>query len=407
LASASRLPGDAIIAASGDIGELVGRGLIVPLEDDAFNQAEFKRREIFDLVRLREMAWGRATVAVPLGSPQLLLAYRIDVFDKLGLAPPATWAEYQAVAERLNDPAALGEFAPVEGQSWHAAVEPLADGWAAELLLARAAAYALHHDQISPLFEYATMKPLIAGPPYVRALQELVDAAQASGFAAEPVTPQQAVQELSARRAAMAIGWPAPAAVDEALAGRLIADDTIGFAPLPGSTEAYRFATQTWEPREEGDSPHVPLLAVSGRMGAIAATTAEPNRTAGLLAWLAGPEISAVVGPHGAATTLFRASHVKSADRWTGALGPAASRRYAETLATALALPRAFPGLRLPGRSDYLAALDRAVREALAGDVPPSEALQSAAAEWDRITERLGRDTQRRANALSLGQEAL
>jgi hypothetical protein len=59
--------------------------------------------------------------------------------------------------------------------------------------------------------------------------------------------------------------------------------------------------------------------------------------------------------------------------------------------------------LTLPGRPDYLATLDVAVQKAVAG-TPPSDALSEAANQWKSITEKLGIDTQRRANQRSLGQ---
>ena len=84
-------------------------------------------------------------------------------------------------------------------------------------------------------------------------------------------------------------------------------------------------------------------------------------------------------------------------------LSPEASRQYADSLANSLSLPRAFPGLRLPGRLDYLAALDEAVLQALDGK-PAAEALSAAAKRWQEITDKLGVESQRRANARSLGQ---
>jgi len=57
----------------------------------------------------------------------------------------------------------------------------------------------------------------------------------------------------------------------------------------------------------------------------------------------------------------------------------------------------------LPGRADYLTALDEAVRQALDGK-PAAHALAEAAQKWNAITDRIGREAQIRANARSLGQ---
>ncbi len=59
--------------------------------------------------------------------------------------------------------------------------------------------------------------------------------------------------------------------------------------------------------------------------------------------------------------------------------------------------------LRLPGRGEYLRALDNAVRSTVSGEQTSEEALGEVAQAWREITERLGVDTQRRAYLHSLG----
>src|SRR5690606_24495236 len=81
LMAANRLPGDIVIFAVGDVGSLAERGLILPLDDDALDTAEYDRQDIFDQVRLRDISWGNRTFAAPLGSPQFLLVYRADTFE--------------------------------------------------------------------------------------------------------------------------------------------------------------------------------------------------------------------------------------------------------------------------------------------------------------------------------------
>jgi multiple sugar transport system substrate-binding protein len=50
--------------------------------------------------------------------------------------------------------------------------------------------------------------------------------------------------------------------------------------------------------------------------------------------------------------------------------------------------------LRIRGSAEYLNVLDVEVSRALAGEVTSQEALDSVAAQWDEITDRLGRDEQ-------------
>jgi hypothetical protein len=70
-------------------------------------------------------------------------------------------------------------------------------------------------------------------------------------------------------------------------------------------------------------------------------------------------------------------------------------------------LPRTFPGPRLPGRAEYLAALDKAVQQAVAGEKPLADALTEADARWREITKERGLAGQQRALARSLGQQSL
>jgi multiple sugar transport system substrate-binding protein len=388
--NANRLAGDAIVFPSGYVGELAEREMIVPLADEALAGAKFDRRDIFDQVRLRDIQWGNRTLAVPLGSPQLLLVYRRDLFSERSLDPPRTWQEYQQVIERLTAGSQDGEPKTVP------AAEPLADGWAGKMLLARAAAYVTHRDQVSPLFHYTTLEPLITRPPYVRALEELVAAHQAASAVAD-LTPEAALAELCAGRALMALTWPSPQPRDAK-----VCDGPLGFALLPGSSEAYNFPRAKWEPRAAGEETHVPLLGMSGRVAAVTSTTPDADRAQRFLAWLASREMSPLVGPASSGTTLHRQSHLTDPSRWTAGLDAAAAASYAQTLQQSAALQR-FVSLPLPGRNEYLAALDDAVQAAVAGDKSPADALAAASAKWQEITAARGLDKQRRALQRSLG----
>jgi ABC-type glycerol-3-phosphate transport system substrate-binding protein len=402
LLSASRLPGDVVVFPAGYVGHLVERELIVPLDDQPLAGSEFDRRDIFDQVRLRDIAWGNRTVAVPLGSPQLLLAYRPDVLEAHGIAPPSTWGEYQQAIDKLTSSESKNRLPEL------AAIEPTADGWAGQSLLARAAAYVTHRDQVSPLFNYATLDPLLTAKPYERALAELVAAHQGTvaheGTVADrEFTPEQAFQELEAGRAAMAITWAPPTPTRQAAEPGKI---PIAFRPLPGANEVFNFARKSWEPRGETEDRHVPLLATTGRLAAVTSTTASAREAQSLLVWLAGREVSPLVSPASGGTTLFRESQMADARRWTGGLPAKASQSYAAALKQSASLPR-YLSLRLPGREEYLAVLDAAVRSALAGEQTPAEALAAASDKWKAITAEIGVEKQRRALARDLGLQSL
>lgn len=397
---AKRLPGDLIVYPAGLMGELVEAGLIAPIPDRILENDAFALRDIYKPIRLNEMKWGDKVYALPLGSPQFVLVYRADIFTKLGLKPPQSWSEYDALAIRLANRDELGELAPAADAPWHGAAQPLAPGYAGQVLLARSAAYAAHKEQVSPLLELATLKPLINQPPYVRALTEMVGVQKADQGKLRLLTPGEAYQEIALGRCAMAITWPTAAAMKDAPADQL---KPLGFAVLPGASDVYDFSDKKWSVRQADEDPHVPLLAVSGRMVSVTATSGEQEAAENMATWLAGSEASARISPASPHVTLFRISQEPDAAQWTGPLGDNGKREYVAALRQIQELPQRSQGIRLPGRENYVAALDEAVIDALQGKRSPEEALAHASAEWVKITARRGPDSQRAALERSLG----
>ncbi len=401
-AAAKRLPGDLIVYPAGQLGELAEAGLLAPISSRTLENDAFAMRDIYKLLRLHEMKWGDKVVGLPLGSPQLMLVYRLDIFARLQIKPPRTWAEYDALAARLAKREELGELAPPADATWRGTVEPLAPSYAGQMLLARSATYAAHKEQISPLLDISSLKALIDQPPYVRALKEMAATCGETKAKLPQFTPAQAYQELAQGRCAMAIAWPssATATADKAVAGRAA---NLGFAELPGASETYDFGKKQWAARSAGESPHVPLLAVSGRMVSVTATSGEQEASENMATWLAGSEVAVQISPSSPDTTLFRVSQEPDAASWLGSIGDQGRGEYVAALRQTQERPQHSQGIRLPGRREYLSALDQAAVDALRGKKSPEEALAAAAAAWDKITARRGLDGQRIALERSLG----
>jgi len=398
-----RLGADVVVYPGGLLGELAERSLISPLDARAVEDVVFDRPDLLPLTRLHEISWGEQVYAVPFGSPQFTLFYRADIFSALGLAPPTTWTEYQQLVERLADRAAVGDFAPASEIPWSGVAEPLADGWAGPWLLARAASYARHRSQYSTLFDYRTMEPLIAGPPFVRALEEL--SAAAKHASSEPLTLTETRRRFLAGQCAMAISWPSRAddASPETAGPR---ENWIGVAELPGSPDVYNFRTSQWERRAEDEDPHVTLLAVSGRLGSITAECRQTQPALGLLFLLTSRELGAQVSSTSQHTTLFRESQLGQVSLWTDrAFDGEAARQYGAALQASQSRTAWIASLSIPGRALYLAALDDAVRTVVAGQATSEDALQAAAQRWREVTDTLGQERQQRAYTRSLGLE--
>jgi multiple sugar transport system substrate-binding protein len=402
LETAASLDADAIICPAYQLGPLAERKLIVRLPENVLDDAGRQWTDVFELLRLREAAWGGEPLGVPFGSPVLVCYYRADLLKKLGRKPPRTWAEYQRLAELLANRKNLGDAAPPDGQPWCGAMEPLGPGWAGLTLLARAAPYAKHHSNYSTLFDIKSMEPLIARPPFVQALQELA-AASKQGL------PEQLQADPAAVRAAfwqgrcgMALTWPsaATAAVPvlaPAKTGLSPSESQVGFVELPGSAKVFDLGRSAWDTRGEDQDPHVPLLTISGRMGAVSAKSDQPEATARLLLWLAGDQLSTQICAVSPATTLFRHAQAKSPRTWVEPPVPAAAAaQYAAATEQTFGRKEWLAALPIPGRAEYLAALDKAVHDAVSGKQVPIMALDEAADEWERITKAREGEEQRK-----------
>jgi multiple sugar transport system substrate-binding protein len=359
------------------------------------------------LLKLREAAWGERIMAIPFGSPVFCCYYRADLLDKLGRRPPKTWAEYQELADLL------AKIKPSPSKaSWSATLEPLKPGWAGLTLLARAAPYAKHRNYFSALFDSETMEPLVAGPPMVQALEELVAAAKlgpADPFQYDPAAVRAAFWR---GQCGLALTWPSRATRDEGRGTRgegkgvsVGGDIRVGFVELPGSRRVFNLNNGTWDQRTANENPRVPLLAVAGRLGIVGKQSSQTEAAFRLLLWLSDSQRSSTVSAASRATTLFRQSNLKSPDLWVEKPAVGSASEYGNITEAALSHEQWLDALRLPGRSEYLAALDAAVSAAVRGKQTPQEALRTAAAEWKKITARLGLDRQRAAYRHSLGLE--
>jgi multiple sugar transport system substrate-binding protein len=374
---------DVVIAPSWMLGPATEAGWVVPLPERVAQNNESDWSNIFPQIREHEVVRQGKTMAVPFGSPALVLCYRPDLLADANLKPPTTWAEYAKVCETLKD---------------SSTAEPLAEGWAGLALLARSAPYATHPDNLSALFRISTMEPLIAGPPFVRGLEELVATADAASLEMDPAAVRAAFWQ---GKAAMAVTWPT--AADEALA-EIEPDFAAGIIELPGSPSVYDVGEATWEKRDKYSDGRVPLLASSGRLGMVTKTSQWPDASLQLLLWLTDEKWSGQVCSQSLNTTLFRSNHVETVAGWVEPpMSDETAQQYGEAITATLERQERLCALPIPGRPEYLAALDEAVRAAVKKEKSPQEALDTAAERWKQITQELGVDRQKAAYRASLG----
>lgn len=398
----SLVQADAVVYPSTQLGELAEGKHIVPLPADYQTNEELAWPDMFELVQIAETHWCQEPWAVSFGPALLTCYYRADLFEKFHKRPPRTWAEYHELAAFFAKRDNLSGFDPPEG--WSGTIEPLAPACKALVLLARAATYAKHRDHFSTLWKVDTMVPLIAGAPFVRALEEMVTDAAAGPKDAQSLDPLAAGRRFLEGKAALALAIPnhaAPGATKESTA-----PPAIGYTELPGSAQVYNISNSTWEKRPEGESERVPLLGFSGRLGSVTSGSSSPADAFQLLAWLSGREWGATVSRASSATSIYRRSQLAAPQGWVDSLVPLESaRQYAEVERDAMTRQAFMFVPRIPGGPRYLEALDAAVSDALAGKKSPADALAGCAEEWRKISAELGVESQAAAYRCSLGLE--
>jgi hypothetical protein len=150
----------------------------------------------------------------------------------------------------------------------------------------------------------------------------------------------------------------------------------------------------------------VPLLAIAGRLGVVNAKAANIDAAFQLLLWLSDSRMSPQISAASSSTTLFRQSNLKSPGRWVEKpVSALAAVQYGDATEAALSHEQWIGALRIPGRAEYLAALDEAVASAVRGEKSPLDALVQAEKKWREITGRLGLEHQRAVYRHSLGVE--
>ena len=111
---------------------------------------------------------GQKLYALPFGTETSILAYRMDVFDKLGLEPPTTYDEMLALLGPLHDKAGMGAMTS-RGQSGHQAMH----------------AFTLHFKPLGGEFFSEDWQPTFAGAQGQKAI-EVLKAFAATGPAGIP-----------------------------------------------------------------------------------------------------------------------------------------------------------------------------------------------------------------------------
>jgi hypothetical protein len=312
---------------------------------------------------------------IPVACPVLACYYRADLLEAAGRKPPQTWEEYRSLLDDLD-----------QWSKGLPALEPWDEGFRDSILLARAAPFALHPDNVAILLDLQSGEPLIDTPPFVAALEDGLAALQRLDPESLHSTPDKCVQAVLEGRAALAIGLP-PISADH------VARDSnavVGAIQLPGATRVYERSAGDWVSTPDGKPSYVTLVGYEGYALCAAGAASTETRTAGWGLWEFLQESSdnenlpfgpAVCRQRDIPAAMHRPQAGFTAAEW---------RQQVDATVAALQQSRVLLESPLPQCGRFRVALTIRISEVINGTQPPARALELAADDWRALIKELG-----------------
>jgi multiple sugar transport system substrate-binding protein len=366
-----------------------------PAEDRAFEEQtdSFQFMDIAQAYRDQVTRYGSERVALPLGASALVLVYRRDAFENstcvqaaaqagITLQPPATWAQFDALAKFFEGRDWNGE--PGADHGIAVALGPDTEGVADATFLARAASLGQHRDHYSFLFDSDSMTPRVDSPPFVLALHDLIGLKRFGPPGIEKFDARAAREAFRGGTVAMLIDRAEQAAAWSQ-------HKPVGVAPLPGSERVYEPLLKVWQPCSPPNAPSY-LPRGGGWLVGVNRALAGSRLEAALdfAKYLASPENANRLRAEPSFPMLpVRASQISMGLPDPTAAPDVDSRQWSQSVAQTLMAERVVPGLRIPEAPSYIADLSVARQAALDGK-PAQEALQELAGLWKKRTQARG-----------------
>jgi multiple sugar transport system substrate-binding protein len=351
--------------------------------------------------------------AVPVDGDFHMVYYRTDLLERAGLEPPHTWEDYIAIANKFHGQDLNGDGKPDYGtcmakQPKHAN-HKLFWSVASPFLQSQGT-------QQGSYFDPETMKPLVNNTAFAKALDIYKETNKYSPPEEMTLNLYQSRDLFFDGRCAMTLDWGD--------VGTLLSDptyaqisDKIGALILPGSKEVLDRKTGKLVPCDKFTCPyaidgvnHAPYGAVGGWVGGINATAKLEVKDASyaLISYISQPaqsNVDVTIGITG--FNPYRISQFTKRETWVkSGMKDAVVSKYLGGIAVSLKNPNMVLDLRVPENALYeREILDTALDDFLLGKKTRQETMEHVEREWEKVTNKKGRNSQIEAYRGSLGIE--
>ncbi len=398
-------PFDVLVYASDWAGDIMGSGYVVEVPQRIQDQMSYKT--LIPAYRERILSWGGKIYGLPYDGDAHMMYYRHDLLTdpqyqgdfkaKYGYdipVPPKTWQQYHDVAEFFNGMSVNGQTIYGAGTAF----KPHAQSY--WTFLGIAASFSKAPGNPAYFFDPNTMKPLINNPGFVKALDLYSSLVK--------VGPPDVVNwdvgdirsNFPAGKVVMGIDWGdvGPLASDP---NSSVVTDKWGSGLEPGVDQYWDNQKNAWVSKFN----QAPYLAFGGWIQGVTSTSKNKAAALDFAAFMGNATMSLklCVEP-GTGVNPHFTSDLNNLPPWTklGMTEPQA-KEYLAAIGNIIGNANNVVDLRIPGAAEYFDALDTGLAQAVAGQVSSKDALDGVAQQWDQITDRLGRDQQKKLYRQMLG----
>ncbi len=383
-------------------GDYMAPGYLEPIPQEILDAVDME--DVIPLYRERIIAWGPTIYALPYDGDSHMLYYRKDLINNpdyaaefeaqygYPLAEPKSWSQYYDIAEFFNgkEVETAGMTAPIYGVM----EAQKRNTQAFYVYFSHAAGYGKIPGNPCFFFSCDDMTPQVNNPGWVKALEDFM-------LSTKLGPPEQINWDVADTRnyfptglSVFNIDWGDVGTISINPELSLI-QGQVGFAPLPGGDQYWDYVAGEWV-TPEGGVNEAPFIAFGGWIIGVAADSDVKEAALDFAAFMARPELVKVLAvTGGTGINPARYSQFEALDLWVEAgFDEESARDYLDAILTGISHPNAVLDLRITGTAEYQQTLDVEITRAIAGEISAQEALDNAAAAWNEITDRLGRENQ-------------
>jgi multiple sugar transport system substrate-binding protein len=417
---------DIMITGDWFYGDYISGDFLLPL-DDYYNDARMPKtdRAGFPPIIADKSQWGGKWYGMPYDTDGHVLFYRRDILEdtkwqtefksETGMdmpVPPRTWEEVIEVAKFFNGKDWNGDGEPDHGISMHLKVGD--QGFFHYFTFS--AAYSVmpgpvdrYHGQY--WFDPETMEPLINSKGHVRAMEQMIALSKLGSPEIPGWSLGEGWNDFWVGKSPMIFSWGDVGSGAERQPASVI-KGKLGAVAIPGTLEVYDRQTDAFV---KMDKPNFVANTTGASWHAVLSKfSKEPDLAFYLMALIGTPSINlwciqrgwagVDIGPKYSMLPPY--GDAKPEDYTNNGFDPKDIEYYSKAYGDMLFSPEYktfIPQLRVPGAWEYWMAEDANQAEAVTGAKTAQQALDDTAADWARITEDRGLESQLKWYQQSIG----